>query len=136
MALVAFATIGGGRQRLARYAVNVGRPDVAILVLGDAPRGGELLLRGDAWLAAGDSSGAVADYVGAAEAERPSGRLAWEAGERLARLGGHDEAAAEALLRAYVLGIEPSSRRRRVADALERVGRREEALRVRDGTGK
>jgi hypothetical protein len=130
--LVAYAFFGDVAVRFATYAIAAGAPEIAVWVLSEARGGGELLLRGDARLALGDTAGAVLDYVGVAAAPMPSGRVAWSAGERLGRLGGRQEAAAESMLRAYVLGIEPE-RWPRIADALERAGRHAEADRVREG---
>jgi hypothetical protein len=135
VALVAYACLGDASARFATYAIAAGAPDLAISVLSEARGGGELLLRGDARLALGDTAGAVLDYVGAADAPMPNGRVAWIAGERLGRLSGRHQAAAESMLRAYVLGIEPD-RWPRIADALERAGRHAEARRVREGTAR
>ncbi|HEV7627971.1 MAG TPA: hypothetical protein VGO89_15865, partial [Streptomyces sp.] len=61
--------------------------------------------------------------------------IAWEAALGLARLKGHEAAAADVFLEAYVAGIAPD-RWDRIASVLERAGRSGEAERVRRGVGR
>jgi hypothetical protein len=130
-----FAVCAYGRATGARVAMEAGRPALAVRILGQVHVAEHFLLRGDARIAAGDTAGAIADYLGAARAAKPEGRAAWEAGSRLVRVPGQENAAAEALLRAYVLGIS-SDRWESISAALERAGRHEEAQRVRAGMGR
>jgi hypothetical protein len=120
---------------LAELASFMGRPGTAVRLLAHARDARALLVRGDARLAMGDSSGAISDYKGAGRLAEPPGESAWEAGVRLARIAGQENAAADALLQAYVLGI-GHERWARVAAVLASAGRHEEAGRVRSGVGR
>lgn len=82
-----------------------------------------------------DTAGAAVDYTAAGSAALPPGVDAWEAGLRLARLDGHEAAAADAFLKAYVAGI-ARERWDHIARSLEQAGRSTEAERVRRGVGR
>lgn len=122
------------RDGIAR-AVSISHPQAAVWILGSARDARGVLLRGEAKEAAGDTAGAVADYVAAGSAGVRPGTIAWEAATRLSRLKGQEAAAADAFLDAYVAGIAPD-RWDRIASVLDRAGRSGEAKRVRRGVGR
>ena len=128
-----------GNWQAVRHAVARGvsssHPEAAVWILGGARDAGGVLLRGEAKEASGDTAGAVADYVAAGSAGVRPGTIAWEAAIRLSRLKGHEAAAADAFLDAYVAGIAPD-RWDRIASVLESAGRSGEAERVRRGVGR
>lgn len=122
------------RDGVARV-VSSSDPQAAVWILGSARDARGVLLRGEAKEASGDTAGAVADYVAAGTAGIRPGTIAWEAATRLSRIRGQEAAAADAFLDAYVAGIEPD-RWDRIASALDRAGRSDEAERVRRGVGR
>lgn len=66
-----------------------------------------------------------------AEAAQKGDGVAWDAAEELSRLPGFEVQAADAFLAAFASGVE-SGRRERVAEAQDRVGRRDIAARIRE----
>jgi hypothetical protein len=145
--LVALAAIGGvgwtaggkplpwDRAASARSLLGEGRAGEARERLVDAADSEGLALRGEAHLVLGDTVAAVVDLVEAARLDGVPGERAWVAATRLERLPGYESEAAEAFRLAYVAGV-PRERWGRVAAALGRAGREEEAARVRAGVGR
>jgi hypothetical protein len=122
--------VGSARHRLAAGDASGARERLV-----DAADSEGLVLRGEAHLALGDTAGAVADLVEAARLDGIPGERAWEAAARLEQLPGYGSEAAEAFRLAYVAGV-PRERWGRVAAALGRAGREEEAARVLAGVGR
>ena len=123
----------GARVEAAKLALGASNPRLAAWLLTDVRDGDGYLLRGDARIASGDTAGAVSDYEHAGSSADPETALL--AGRRLLRIRGQEDAAAEALLRAYVSGVD-RYRWLEIAEALETVGRTDEAARVRAGVGR
>lgn len=88
------------------------------------------LVRAQALLAGGDTVGAVAALVAAAQSDS-RGAISWTAAETLARLPGRSAPAADAYLLAFAAGL-PAGRAEIVAHAQELAGRPERAGRVRE----
>ncbi|HEX8361896.1 MAG TPA: hypothetical protein VF613_17385 [Longimicrobium sp.] len=88
------------------------------------------LLHGQALLAAGDTTGAVAALSAAAQSDS-RGTAAWAAAEILARLPGRSATAADAYLLAFAAGL-PADHAETVARAQEMAGRPDRARRVRE----
>lgn len=122
--------VGSARRRLAAGDAAGARGRLA-----DAADSEGLVLRGEAHLALGDTTAAVADLLEGARLDGVPGERAWEAATRLEQLPGYGSEAAEAFRLAYVAGV-PRERWEWVAHALQRAGREEEAARVRAGVGR
>ena len=123
------------RGALARRLLVEGHAAEARDLLAHAADSEALALRGEAHLALGDTVAAVVDLGDAARLDGIPGERAWAAAARLELLPGYEGEAAEAFRLAYVAGV-PRERWARVADALLRAGRAEEAARVRAGVGR
>lgn len=119
----------------ARGLIASGRAAEAWNQLRDMEGAEGLVVRGEAALAMGDTAAAVADLVHAARADGPPGEHAWRAACRLQELAGREQEAAEAFRLAYAAGV-PREHWGRIASALQRAGRTEEAGRVLAGVGR
>lgn len=117
----------------AEEALRAGEAARALALTGDTadPTPEVLLIRARALLALEDAAAAAATLRAASAHRLASGSQAGEAARLLAAIPGHEHDAAEAYLRALATGL-PRERWPAAADALQRAGRRNEALRLRD----
>lgn len=87
-------------------------------------------LRGRAQLLTGDTAAAIRSFTMAAQTDVSGGVVAWEAAQVVDALPGRDDAAADVYLAAFGAGL-PPEKWEAVAAAQERVGRTQQAERIR-----